>query len=373
MFFLTSFNIWSFSFFFSFTYIILFMSFIIYLLPLSLNNNNFFFTFKHKNNFYILSSLECIYLFISPILIFFLLNLTTSFSLITAWFGHLLFSSFQSKFFYFITFIYILCLIVFLTINYFSSNEIYDFLISKFNMYYWVVILFFSNTLFTVIFVIEVLSTLVFLLITTSLFSTSFFYKNINFDSKIFFQSTTPFTFLQSLLFYFWVSLISSLNLFVFLTFFFNKVLTFDWFLLENIFYFIVSTSSLREILLIGFVWFVIIFSIFLKCGIAPLFLWKPTFFKGLNFNMLFFYITFFYFFLFLFFINFLSIYFNCIFYYYSIVTVLFTSLGLVTLFFILCETFYLKIFFAISSILNSLLLLVALLVTHNNDFLFFL
>ena len=60
-----------------------------------------------------------------------------------------------------------------------------------------------SNSIFTLMFVIEVISTLIFLLITTSVFSTTFFYKNINFDTKNFFQNVTPFTFLHSLFFFF--------------------------------------------------------------------------------------------------------------------------------------------------------------------------
>ena len=92
-------------------------------------------------------------------------------------------------------------------------------IITKFNILYWTVLLYCANSLFSIIFVVEVISTLIFLILTTSTFSTVFFYKNINFDSKNFFQNNVPYVFLQSILFYFWVSLISSLNLFVFLMF----------------------------------------------------------------------------------------------------------------------------------------------------------
>lgn len=373
MFFLTSYNVWSFTYFFSLTYITLLFSVIIYLLPLSINISNTIFSFSKKNNFYIISGVEGLLFFVIPILLICIINSVISFSSITAWFGHIIFSGFQSKITYFISFFYFLTLLLFFTVTYFSSNEVYDFLIAKFNTFYWFLLLFFSNSTFTVIFVIEVLSTLVFLLITSSIFSTTFFYKNIDFDLKIFFQNSSPFTFIQSLLFYFWISLVSSLNLFIFLIFLFTKILTFDWFLTEHIFYFLTNISSLSDLLIIGLVWFIIMFSILLKCGIVPLFLWKPTFFKGLSFQMLFFYIVFFYFLLFLFFINFVSVYFNCIFYFYSLITVIFIVIGLLFLFFILCETFYLKIFFAISSILNSLLVLISLSTSHNIDLFFFL
>lgn len=373
MFFLTYFNVWSFSFFFVLTYTTLLFSLIVYLIPITSSTNNIVFFSRLRNNFYIISGAESSLFFFTPLFVFSLVNLTFFSPIITAWFGHIIFCSFQSKMFYLISLTFYLLLLLFFSSSYLSSNEIYDFLIAKINTYYWIIFLFLSNSLFTVIFVIEVLSTLVFLLITTSLFSTTFFYKNISFDSKIFLQNNTPFTFIQSLLFYFWVSLLSSLNLFVFLIFFYNNVLTLDWFLIEHIFTYIVNVSHRKDLLVVGLSWFFIIFSIFLKCGIVPLFLWKPTFFKGLSFHLLIFYILFFYFFLFLFFINFLSVYLYSIFYFYSFIMLFFVIVGLFLLFFILCESFYLKIFFAISSILNSLLVMLSLLSIHSLDFFFFL
>lgn len=131
------------------------------------------------------------------------INLIFSYSDISAWFGHLVFCGFQSKMVYLISLIFIIITVMLLSTSYFSSNEIYDFLIAQLNTFYWIVLIFLSNSLFTIIFSIEVLSTLVFLLITTSVFSTSFFYKNISFDTKLFFQNSTPYSFLQSLLFFF--------------------------------------------------------------------------------------------------------------------------------------------------------------------------
>ena len=204
------------------------------------------------------------------------------------------------------------------------------------------------------------------------MFSTLFFYKNINFDYKIFFKNDIPYTVLQAFLFFFWISLITSLNLFVFIILFYNNVFTLDWYLLEHIFMHIVLISNFNHILYLGLSWFFIIFSILLKCGIVPLYIWKPVFFKGIPLVTLMFYILFFYFFLFLFFINFLLIYCNEIFYYYSFIIVIFIVLGLILMLSILCESFFLKTFFAISSILNSLLILLSLSSLHNfNLFLF--
>ena len=366
-------NVWSFSFFFLLTYLTLFMSLLIYLLPVFLSSYNLNTSVKLKNNFYIISANETVLFLFVPLLCVFLLNFSWSSSDLTIWFGHIIFSSFQSKMTYFIFFIFYVVLYFISTTTYYSSNEIYDFVITQFNFLYWLTLIFMSNSIFTLMFIIEVISTLIFLLITTSVFSTAFFYKNINFDSKNFFQNTTPFTFLHSLFFFFWISLISSLNLFVFIIFIYKTLVTLDWFLLEHIFYYLTNISNLKSLFLIGIVWFFIIFSIFLKCGIAPLFIWKPTFFKGLSFIALIFYISFFYFFLFLFLIIFLTNYMHSLFYYYFLINLLFVALGLFNLFFILCESFYIKTFFAISSILNSLFVMLAIVSNHNIDYLFFL
>ena len=366
-------NVWSFSFFFVLTYTTLFMSLLIYLLPVFSSSCNLNTSVKVKNNFYIVSACESMLLFATPLFCIYMLNFCWSSPDLTVWFGHLIFTSFQSKMLYFIFFVFYIVLYFISSGTYLSSNEIYDFIITQFNFLYWLTLLFMANSIFTLMFIIEVISTLIFLLITTSVFSTTFFYKNINFDSKNFFQNITPFTFLHSLFFFFWISLISSLNLFVFIIFIYKSLVTLDWFLLEHIFYYLTNVSSVKNLFFIGVSWFFIIFSIFLKCGIAPLFIWKPTFFKGLSFTALIFYISFFYFFLFLFLIVFLTNYTHTLFYYYFLINLLFIALGLFNLFFILCESFYIKTFFAISSILNSLFVMLAIVSNHNIDFFFFM
>lgn len=230
-----------------------------------------------------------------------------------------------------------------------------------------------ANTLFTLMFIIEVISTLIFLLVTTSAFSTTFFYKNINFDVLNFFAGIGPLTFLRSIFYFFWVSLISSLNLFVFLIYMYKFIMSFDWFLVEHIFMYFTTISTVKSIISFGLTWFFIIFSIFLKCGIAPLYLWKPTFFKGLSLTTLLFYISFFYFYLFLFLVLFLTTYMHALFYYYTLITLLFITIGLLNMLIILFESFYIKTFFAMSSILNSLLVLLSIIAPHSTSTYFFI
>ena len=255
----------------------------------------------------------------------------------------------------------------------FTSKELYDYLVTLLQFFYWIVIIFLSNTIFSMIFIIEVLSTLLFLLFITSIFSSSFFYRNIDYSFGHIFQSSLPYVYIQSILIFFWISLLSSLNLFLFLLLFYTNLLTLDLFLLEYIFIYYININSFKEIFSLGISWFILIFCIFLKCGITPFFLWKPAFFKGIPFYTIFFYICFFYFFLFLFLIYFLTSFFINVFYYYSIIMVIVILLGIITLLGIICESYYFKIFMALSSILNSLLVFLALTIPHNININFWL
>lgn len=314
-----------------------------------------------------------LYVFATPILCILGTLLLWTSPAISAWFGHIVVTSFQTKMTYLILFNFLIVFIVTTTTVYFTSREVYDYITTTINFSYWLIILFYSNTIFTSIFIIEVLSTLIFLLLITSTFSSTFFYRNVNLSFGHLFQQSTPYSYLQSILYFFWVSLISSLNLFLFSLFFYFKIFTFDWYLMEHIFVYFTNNATLKEVFTLGTTWFVLMLCIFLKCGIAPLYIWKPTFFKGIPYYTIFFYICFFYFFLFLFIIHLLTSYFSEIFYFYSMVTVVFVSIGLITLLFIICESYYLKAFLAISSILNSLFVILALSTTHTVDILFWM
>jgi len=183
-----------------------------------------------------------------------------------------------------------------------------------------------------------------------------------------FLGNVIPSTFLKSIIFFFWVSLLASLNLFVFTLIMYTKLFSLDWYLLEHAFFYVVQTSSYSSNMLLGLMWYILIFSIFTKCGLAPFFFWKPTFFKGLTFTSIFYYICIFYFSLFLFFINFITNNFHFIFYFFHNIFILLVIVGLFMVLFLVLEAFYLKTFLAISSILNSLMLFLAMSSSHVSD-----
>lgn len=230
--------------------------------------------------------------------------------------------------------------------------------------------IFFVNSIFSTIFVIEVLSTIIFLLIITSNYSTTFYYNTNDLSKGIYAQQVFPHTYIQSLLFFFWVSLIASLNLFLFITLFYFKIYSFDWFVIEHIFTFFLISNSFWDVISLSIPWFIFLFSIFLKCGLVPLFFWKPVFFKGLSFHMLFVYICYFYFYFFLFTVHLITVYFSEVYYYYLFIITLVLLTSVLFLIMVLCESYYIKIFLAMSSILNSILVFIGLSSLHQIDFL---
>ena len=372
MFFLTFSSMWSFSFFICISYIILLTSVLTYLLPIfHTSTNNII--HKTKTYFSFINAFDVLWVYITSLILFvLLLNLCVCPSL-SIWFGHLTLTSFQLKISYLILFTFTSYIIVFNSTTYFTSREIYDYVIVIFHFLYWVLLIFYANTIFTVIFIIEVIGTLIFLLVITSTFSSTFFYRNLNLNYGHLFQQSTPHTYLQSILYIFWISLVSSLNLFVFLLLFYFKVLTFDWFLIEHIFLYFINTNNVKDIATLGLIWFIILFAIFVKCGLAPLFIWKPTFFKGLPLYTLFFYVTFFYSSFYVFIIYFLLSSLSEVFFFYIMFFWIFIISGLFVLLTIICEAYYIKAFLAVSSIINSLLVFLAIASPHYVDVLFVL
>jgi hypothetical protein len=158
---------------------------------------------------------------------------------------------------------------------------------------------------------------------------------------------------------------VASLNLFIFTLIFYTRFFSFDWVLLEYIFGFLVNSNSPDYNFILGLVWYILLFTVFTKCGLAPFFFWKPTFFKGLTINSIFFYICIFYFFIFLFFMKFISLNFHFIFFYYHGVFIGLVVAGLLVVMMLMLESFYLKVFFAVSSILNSLIIFLAMSSPH--------
>jgi hypothetical protein len=372
MLFLLNSHIWSVTFFIGVIYTVFVTSFLIYMIPVitHTHKSNFF---KVKTSFVFINWPNIYNLFFITIIYLYMLNNFWFNSNLSVWFGHLIVFNFSLKMVNLNLLLLIPVMLVLTSNAFFSSKEIYDYLITILNMFFWITILFFINSIFSTIFVIEVLSTILFLLIITSNYSTTFYYNTLDLSKGVYSQQVFPTSYIQSLLFFFWVSLIASLNLFLFITLMFLKVYSFDWFLIEYVFNYFVISNNFWDVVSLTIPWFVLLFAVFLKCGLVPFFFWKPVFFKGLPIHTLFVYICYFYFYFFLFVIHLLTTYFSEIYYYYLFILSIIILISISFLIMILCESYYIKIFLAMSSILNSVLVFIGLSSLHILDFVLFL
>ena len=370
--FLTQSAIWGSCYFFLSVYFLLWAAILFYLVP-NLTRFTASSTFKSKMSFTYITGTSNIVFVVTPILLLLLLLISWSGSSILAWYGHIVFANWQYRITYIVIFNFLFLVFSYLTSVYFTSNDIYDYLIVIYNFFFWITYLFASNNMFTFIFFIEVISTLIILMLTTSTFSSTYLYNTRNLRKHSYFQTTTPLTFFKTILFFFWVSLVGSLNLFVFTIVFYLKVLTFDWFLAESVLVYVLYIGNFKSLFALILAWFIIIFSVFLKCGLVPFYFWKPSFFKGMSFHSLFFYIFFFYFFLLLFLIHFFIVYMGELFFLSTAVNLSLLMVGMVSIIFLLFESYYIKAFLALSSILNTLLLFLGMTSFHVVDLMFIL
>ena len=214
--------------------------------------------------------------------------------------------------------------------------------------------------MFSLIFFIELLSISVMLLLTTNVFTSAYFYNLTSYSKHSYFHYSYPVSVLQTLLIFFWMTLVSSLLLFLFLILFYTLVLTFESNLLSSIFAFLVVSSEISSLISLGLTWFLFIICIFVKGGIVPFYIWKPSFFKGISYTALFFYVYVYYFSLFLYLIYWVSFVLNELLLLYVYLLIGLVSVGAVIISGVLFESFYIKAFVALSSILNSLIMFFA-------------
>ena len=353
-------SVWALTYFSYLVYTFFIMSTLLYILsnlPAYVMVNNF----TANTPFISYNGTDLLKLLLTPILLLLVVHTTWIGPSLTAWFGHLIFSSFQFKLTYILYSFFLTYLIVLLSTHHTTSLNFFDFVVTLLNFFMWVWVLSFSSNVFTFIFFLELLSAAITLLLITSTFSSYHFYNNISFTQYSYFQISTPTSYLQTLMFFFWITLFASLALFLFLITFYLKFFTFDFSLVSSIFTFLVVNSSLKSLLSISATWFMFLIAISIKCGLLPFYLWKPTFFKGMTMISLFYYIYIYYFTVLFMFLYVVGNHFHELFTFYlsfTLVLVIIATVGLVSIVF---ESFYFKAFLALSSIFNSTLLLYAL------------
>jgi hypothetical protein len=292
----------------------------------------------------------------------FLLTWTWSGSTLVSGFGHLTFTGFERKITLLILALFLLYFLILNSSFFFFNSMAYDMIIVLNQLTYWLSFLFYVSNILSLSFVIEVLTGLIMLLLIVSYNSATFNSPNeLNYTNR-FFSPTLSTTYFVSLLTFFWVSLLTTLVLFLFLVTIYIKFLTIEWSLIDLLSNYFITTATFMDLANISFSWSLILLCVFLKCAITPFYLWKPTFFKGIPFPTLFYYIFVFYFVIFLYFIYMLLGLFTEILFFNSFVLIATIVISMLILPGILYETLNLKAFLAVSSIMNSVILLLVLL-----------
>lgn len=250
-------------------------------------------------------------------------------------------------------------------INKFNYNVIIYLVLLK----SWLDLLFLCTNLFTLVFLIELISITLFIIL--SIFNT---YKTVNFN----FNYTTNFIIeynhikptyqFYSLILLFWMSFITSINLFLYLIYFIYFINTFDFILIDYIVLYFNINSNKFNYLQLNFIFIGFIFTWFLKLGLVPFFFWKPNVFKGLPFTFISVYVLFFYFLFLIYSVYLFTFFLNELINYIYLFNVILIYIGLIFLIFFLFEITNIKVFIAYSSILNTLLVFIFLFFNYYNN-----
>ncbi len=269
---------------------------------------------------------------------------------VTLWFGHCVFSSFQHRIFFLfflqLFFFYVIVGRFFFLYDFITGDFFFAFL----HVSAWAALLFFANSFFSFLFLIEILASAIFL---AALSNAGGVVKRVQAGG----YRTIPFFFCAALIVLFWISLLASLCLFFFLFFFFFYGGVGDWGLFDLLIA-VMWGIDITSVEFIFFGWNLLLGALFIKLGFAPVFVWKPILFRGLSPLTLggyvfLYYTPLFYFILFMF-----TCYFTDILLMLLGSILVWVGLGFLSILGLLGDATYFKIFVACSSILNGLFIL---------------
>lgn len=218
-------------------------------------------------------------------------------------------------------------------------------------------LLFFANTFYTAFFVLELISCFVFYKFSISKFWFKNNKKNIINTKNSTFLKLLPKTFVNTLFFQYWSTFFSSVILLFSLIYFFTTLTSSEWSVLNSMNITLVETNYFNPLFLYVCI-SLLILGVFIKLGITPLHLYKIEIYKGIPLISLFFYTTFFFLIYFMFFTKLLLISLHSFSYVYFITIISVIFIGFLFIISLLFNNFYLKTFFAYSSVINGLIVL---------------
>ena len=267
--------------------------------------------------------------------------------------NHFFISNLSSYLIYYLIFICLLCTAIILRTSYKNINLNIEYSFAIVNINYLIILIFLSNTFYTLFFNLELVSCFIFYK-----FSVSKYWqkkrKSEKTENLTKFAKLLPKYYVNMLFFQYWSTFFSTVLLLYSLINLFLLFNSTEWVILN----FIVGVNNnliyLNKTDLVFFS-LPLIFGFILKLGITPLHLYKIETYKGVPFLSLFLYTTYYFLVYFTYFTLFLLIYLNALSYIYWSYLAIILIFGTGYLLFIIFDGFLIKSFFAYSTLINSI------------------
>ncbi len=324
--------------------------------------NNFFYIRLNAGNQDILKNSNTIkkfhsnilvkYSMVLLILVFFSVYFYNGFS-DSFWWNHLSLSNFTLNILLFV--ISLSVLLHFMVVNLNVSNNVnnIDYYFSVVNISISIPLIFLSNSLYNFIFILEMISILIFYKFSVS----RFWYKNINdtWNKKNLLDRFVSRFYLNVLFYQYWVNFFSSVLIILSILNIVYMYGSTEWIFINlinkinnNVVYF--DSIEFNTI-----VWLVMFIGFFFKIGLSPIHLFKIEIYKGIPFLSIFFYTTFYFTAYFIFFSLLIYQHVNSLKNLFIVPLTIILLVGMLYVISLLFDTNFTKAFFAYSTIANSL------------------
>lgn len=318
-----------------------------------LNHSNIFKKYDHRLFITFTLILYC-YLLVS---FFFVRGFTQ-----TVWLNHNYINNFNVNIVFLVMCVIIISYYIFINTKHNNLIVNNDYYFSLLNASIFIPLLFFCNSLFNFLFILEVVSIIIFykFVVSKFWFNDKFsFFKKTNILERIFSRN-----YVNVLFFQYWVNFFSSVVLIISIINIMYLYGSTDWFFMDLLN--VINNNNLSdsdlEFNIVLWVSFFICF--FLKVGLTPSHLFKIEIYKGIPFISIFFYTTFYFLSYFIFLTVVVQIYINSFKIYYYFFFIIFIVIGFFYTLFLLFDVSFTKAFFAYSTVVNTLAFM-SLLITN--------
>jgi len=223
-----------------------------------------------------------------------------------------------------------------------------DYLFSINNLILLLPYLFFVNTIFTFLFLIELIS----VILLYKLISSKIWFKNSVKSKTV--NNNIPQNYINMVFFQYWVTFFSTIFIIYFYINIFYMYGTSDWFLIQ----FLKTTeyeNSNTATVMLKMLLIIFLLSVFFKLGITPFHLFKVEVYKGIPYLSIFLYTTYYFVIFFLFFLFLLSDYLGAFTSQYYLFLILLLFAGSFYVIVLLFDVSFLKAFFTYSTIINTI------------------